>query len=257
MVMNHIQQFKKLHHSEEILLLGNAWDPMSALALEKAGFRAIGTTSGGIAKSLGYNDGEQIDFNLQLRIIKSIVNAVKIPVSADIEAGYSDNADAIIDNVLRTADLGVAGINIEDSPKNQAELRETVKHCDLLSRMSTALENNGYHEFYINARVDSLFKNQSLTETIDRAKAYVESGASGVFIPLLREDDEIRAVTEQVPTPLNVVSLPGLTNSHKLKELGVKRLSFAVALFNKMQAFLETTSSQVFQLQDTSLLNVR
>lgn len=257
MVMNHIQQFKELHHSEEILLLGNAWDPLSALALEKAGFRAIGTTSGGIAKSLGYNDGEQIDFDVHLGIIKSIVNSVKIPVSADIESGYGDNADAIIDNVLRTADLGVAGINIEDSPKNQSELRELDKHCDLLSKIRTALDNNGYHEFYINARVDSLFKKQGLTDAIDRAKAYVDSGASGVFIPLLREDNEIRAVTEQVTAPLNVITLPGLTSGQKLKELGVKRLSFGGALFNKMQAFLETSATQIFEYQDTSLLYVR
>jgi 2-methylisocitrate lyase-like PEP mutase family enzyme len=257
MVINSIQQFKELHQLEEILLLGNAWDPLSALAIEKAGFRAIGTTSGGIAKSLGYNDGEQIDFVVHLGIIKSIVNVVKIPVSADIEAGYADNTDAIIDNVLRTADLGVAGINIEDSPKNQPELRELVKHCELLTRIRSALENHGYYDFYINARVDTFFRKQGLTESIERAKAYAESGASGVFIPRLKEDDEIRAVVEQVSVPLNVVSLPDLTNAHKLQALGVKRLSFAAALFHKMQAFLEASASQVFENKNTSLLYVR
>jgi 2-methylisocitrate lyase-like PEP mutase family enzyme len=254
MVMNYIQQFKELHQSEEILFLGNAWDVHSALALEKAGFKAIGTTSGGIAKSFGYGDGEQIDFDVHLGVIKSIVNHVKIPVSADIEAGYGKDTATIIDNVLRTANLGVAGINIEDSPKNQTELRELVQHCDLLSKTRTALEKNGFKDFYINARVDTLFKKQGLTETIDRAKAYVESGASGVFVPLLREDDEIRAVAAQVSAPLNVASLAGLTSINKLKELGVKRLSLAGALFGKIHAILESTASQIYASHDTSLL---
>jgi 2-methylisocitrate lyase-like PEP mutase family enzyme len=175
-------------------------------------------------------------------------------VSADIEAGYGKDTATIIDNVLRTANLGVAGINIEDSPKNQTELRELVQHCDLLSRIRTALDKNGFKDFYINARVDAFMKKQGLTETIDRAKAYVESGASGVFVPFLIEDDEIRAVAVQVSAPLNVMSLAGLTSGYKLKELGVKRLSLGGALFNKINAILESNASQIYASQDTSLI---
>jgi 2-methylisocitrate lyase-like PEP mutase family enzyme len=252
--MNYIQQFKELHQSEEILFLGNAWDVLSAVALEKAGFKAIGTTSWGIARTFGYGDGEQIDFDTHLGVIKSIVNHVKIPVSADIESGYGEDAAAIINNVLRTADLGVAGINIEDSPKNQTGLRELIQHCELLSGMRTALDHNGFKDFYINARTDAYVQKQGLTETIDRAKAYVKSGASGVFVPFLKEDDEIRALAEQLPAPLNVMSLPGLTNAHKLKGLGVRRLSFGGALSNKINAFLERCVSQIYESQDTSHL---
>jgi 2-methylisocitrate lyase-like PEP mutase family enzyme len=82
----------------------------------------------------------------------------------------------------------------------------------------------------------------------------VESGASGVFVPLLREDDEIRAVAAQVSAPLNVASLAVLTSINKLKELGVKRLSLAGALFGKIHAILESTASQIYASQDTSLL---
>lgn len=115
--MNMMKEFKELHFSEGLLFIGNAWDPLSALTLEKAGFKAIGTTSWGIANSLGYSDGELIDFDQHLAIIKTITENVKIPVSADIEAGYSEDPDQIINNVLRTAEIGVAGINIEDSLK--------------------------------------------------------------------------------------------------------------------------------------------
>jgi 2-methylisocitrate lyase-like PEP mutase family enzyme len=253
--MNIIQQFKELHQSEEILFLGNAWDLLSAMSLEKAGFKAIGTTSWGIARTLGFADGEKIDFDVHLGIIKSIVNHVKIPVSADIESGYGNDSRTIIDNVLRTADLGVAGINIEDTPKKQTGLRELSLHCDLLSKMRTALEKNGFKDFYINARIDTYFqKKDPLNETIDRAKAYVESGASGVFVPGLRKYDEIKAITLGVSAPLNVLSLSGLTNCNKLKELGVRRFSIGNALFDQINVFLERSAAQLYDYQDTSLL---
>jgi 2-methylisocitrate lyase-like PEP mutase family enzyme len=144
--------------------------------------------------------------------------------------------------------------NIEDSPKTQTGLREMVQHCNLLSRMRTVLDNNGFKDFYVNARIDTYVQKKGLTKTIDRAKAYVENGASGVFVPFLRDDDEIRAVAAQVSAPLNVMSLPGVTSAYKLKELGVKRLSFGGAFFNKINAFLERSASQIYESQDASLI---
>lgn len=253
--MDKIQEFNKLHSSNEILFLGNAWDLLSALTLEKAGFKAIGTTSWGIANSLGYADGEKIDFNRHLRIIKTISENVKIPVSADIEAGYGEDIQTIVENVLRTADTGVAGINIEDSFKNQNGLKEIVQHCNLLSKIRASLDHNGYKNFYLNARLDTYFQMENpLLETIDRARSYVESGASGIFVPGLTKEDEIKEIAIKVNAPLNVLSLPGLTNCNKLKELGVKRFSFGNALSDKIIAFMEKNASQILELKDTSLL---
>lgn len=129
--MNLIQEFNKLHSSKEMLFLGNAWDLLSALTLEKVGFKAIGTTSWGIANSFGYADGELIDFERHLGVIKTITANVKIPVTADIEADYGEEKETIIENVLRTADVGVAGINIEDSLQKQMGLRKINEHCRL------------------------------------------------------------------------------------------------------------------------------
>lgn len=253
--MNKIQTFNELHSSEEILFLGNAWDLLSALTLEKAGFKAIGTTSWGIANSLGFADGELIDFNRHLEIIKNIAQNVKVPVSADIEAGYGEDIQTIVDHVLRTADVGVAGINIEDSFKKQNGLKELSVHSDLLNRIRTALENHGYKDFYINARTDTYLQKQSpLLETIERANAYVKSGASGIFVPGLIADDEIKEITIHVNAPLNVLSLPGLTNCNKLKELGVKRFSFGNALSDKMIAYLERNAAKLIEVMDTAHL---
>jgi len=253
--MTKIQKFNELHKSKELLFLGNAWDLLSALILEKAGFKAIGTTSWGIANSLGYADGELIDFERHLGIIKTITENVKIPVSADIEAGYGENTMTIVDNVLRVADIGVAGINIEDSLKKQKGLKEISQHCNLLSKMRTALEQNGYKEFYINARTDTYFqKKNPILETIERAKAYVESGASGIFVPGLIQRDEIKEIATKVNAPLNVLSLPGLTNCNELKELGVKRFSFGNALSDKVIALLQKSTVQILESGDTSFL---
>lgn len=253
--MNKIQKFNELHSSKEVLFLGNAWDLLSALTLEKVGFKAIGTTSWGIANSLGFADGELIDFDRHLAIIKTITENVKIPVSADIEAGYGDANETIIDHVLRTADVGVAGINIEDALKKQIGLKEVSQHCDVLLKMRTVLDQNGFKDFYINARIDTYFHSENpLMDTIERGKAYVESGASGIFIPGVTKEEEIKEIALHVNAPLNVLSLPGLTNCNKLEELGVKRFSFGNALSDKVIAFLEKNAAQLLELKDTSHL---
>ncbi|MGN7940881.1 isocitrate lyase/PEP mutase family protein [Virgibacillus sp. 6R] len=253
--MNKIQEFNEMHFSKDLLFLGNAWDLLSALTLERLGFKAIGTTSWGIANSLGCADGELIDFKRHLGIIKTIVANVKIPVSADIEAGYGKDIPTIVEHVLRTADVGVAGINIEDSFKKQKGLRDISCHCDLLSNIRTALDSNGYRNFYINARTDTYLQRQNpLSETIERAKVYVESGASGIFVPGLIDDDEIKEMTVHISAPLNVLSLPGLTNCNKLKELGVKRFSFGNALSDKVISYLEKKVGKLLEEQDTSVL---
>ncbi|MDP4549642.1 isocitrate lyase/phosphoenolpyruvate mutase family protein [Alkalihalobacillus macyae] len=253
--MTIIQEFNKLHSSNEIVLLGNAWDLLSALTLEKAGFKAIGTTSWGIANSFGFPDGELIDFERHLGVIRTITENVEIPVSADIEAGYGEEQETIIENVLRTADVGVAGINIEDSLKKQTGLRTIKEHCNLLSSIRMALDHHGYQNFYINARTDTYFQTENpLLETVNRAKAYVESGASGIFVPGLINYVEIKEITMNVNAPINILSSPGLTNCHVLKQLGVQRLSFGNALSDKVISFLDRHAAELIESQDTSLL---
>lgn len=182
---------------------------------------------------------------------------MNIPVSADIEAGYGHDEQKIIDNVLRTADVGVAGINIEDSLKHQAGLRSIIEHCHLLTNVRKELDNHGYKNFFINARTDTYFQlERPFEETMTRAKAYIESGASGVFIPGLTDVNEIKAMACNVNAPINLLSLPGLTNVKLLKELGVKRFSIGNALSDKIIAHLTQHAAQLLKDQDTSSLYV-
>ena len=116
--MNQYQIFYDLHHQAQPLLLANAWNVKSAQIIEKAGFNAIATSSGAIANSLGYNDGEQIPFEELLYIVKRIKASTNIPLTVDLERGYTNDLDVLNSHIQQIIDIGATGINIED---NQGE----------------------------------------------------------------------------------------------------------------------------------------
>ena len=116
-------RFKAMHYQKKAFLLPTVWDVQTAIILEQAGFKAIGTTSWGVANSLGYKDGQKISFDVIFSLARKIISAVNIPVSIDIESGYSEDPSSVVNNVLKLADLGVSGINIEDSLKHEKGLK--------------------------------------------------------------------------------------------------------------------------------------
>ncbi|MFC4104131.1 isocitrate lyase/PEP mutase family protein [Paenibacillus xanthanilyticus] len=253
--MNTIRVFDDLHRKDELLFLGNAWDVMSALALAKAGFKAIGTTSWGVASTRGFADGERIGFEVHVELIRAIASQVSIPVSADIEAGYGADTETVVSHVLRIAEAGAAGINIEDSSKGPRALKPLGEQAALLYAIRSALDANGYDGFFMNARTDTyLLLEQPLGETIARGKAYAESGASGLFVPGLREETDIAEVVSGVSLPLNVMSLPGMTDAVRLQELGVKRFSIGNAFSDAATAYVEAMAAELWRLRDTSAL---
>ncbi len=134
-------------------------------------------------------------------------------------------------------------------------MRDIAQHGELLGQIRTALDHNGFADFYINARIDTYFQKEApLQETIERAKVYVECGASGIFVPGVKQETDIRTIAAQVAAPLNVLSLPGLTDGKLLGEWGIKRLSFGNFLYDKTVAFLESSAGQLYQSTDTSSL---
>jgi len=253
--MNKKLAFKAMHEHEELLFLPNAWDILSALILEQAGFKAIGTTSWGVANAKGYKDGERIQFDDLLTLVKKMIAVVEIPITVDIESGYSDNATVVANNVLKIAELGASGINIEDSLKNNSGLNDKNTQCELIAQIRNKLDGNGYHEFFINARTDTyLQKKDPLNDTIDRAVAYISSGANGIFVPGLWQSDEIAKLVESIDAPLNVMSLPNLTNIDSLNKLGVKRFSLGPAFSNATISFIEEQARILFTEQNTKNL---
>jgi 2-methylisocitrate lyase-like PEP mutase family enzyme len=207
--------FRALHHAELPLLLPNAWDVASAIAFVEAGFPAVGPTSFGVAAAAGHPDGDGAtrDDN---RVLARRLRRLPVPISVDIEDGYSEDPAEVAEYV---ADLGVDGVNIEDSVA--ARLVDPARHATKLSAVKDRSP-----DVFVNARVDSYWLQQeaTLAATVARALAYVEAGADGVFVPGLTDPAEIREIAAAVPAPLNVLVTPGLT-LRELADLGVRRVS--------------------------------
>lgn len=255
--MTKYEQFKQLHYQTTPLLLGNAWNATSAKTLEKNGLQAIGTSSWAIADTFGYADGENISFDELLFIAKRIINSVSIPVSVDIEAGYSRDNDTIIANIEKIAQLGVVGINIEDSlmTEGKIELVPAKAFGEQLQYISRQLKNKGINIF-INVRTDAFLVKSpaALQETLERIKIYEPSGADGIFVPFIEKNEDIQPITAATKLPVNVLSVPNLPALKDLAALGVKRVSMGSAVFRAVYRQLDQLLHDIHQQQSVQPL---
>ncbi|MEL6252370.1 MAG: isocitrate lyase/phosphoenolpyruvate mutase family protein [Bacteroidota bacterium] len=239
--------FNELHKHNHPLLICNVWDASSAKAAEAAGFQAIGTSSGAIASMLGYEDGEEIDFKEVLYLVERILKSVKLPLSVDLEAGYSRNPAQIADHIEQLSKLGVVGVNLEDSLVNgKRTLLEAKEFASILADVSALLGKNKIYTF-INVRTDPFLLGhpEALSESTKRASLYEEAGADGLFVPCIVKETDIRALIGATKLPVNVMCMPGLANFSDLKLWGVKRISMGNFAFNKQSTFLEGLLTQI------------
>lgn len=147
--------FTELHQQNNPLLIANVWDVPSTKIAEELGYQAIGTSSAAIASLFGYNDGENISFSELEYIIKRIRATTQLPLSVDIESGYSNNTDAIANNIIKLTNLGIVGINIEDSKVNEKrELINAEKFAQQLLEIKTILKAKN-KDIFINVRTDT------------------------------------------------------------------------------------------------------
>ena len=227
--MNTIRTFRELHgKAEKPLILPNIWDVAGARLLESLGAKAVATTSGGVAWSLGYQDGGDMPVMLQARLAGEIVQAVEIPVTMDFEAGYSDKPSAVAENLKPLIDAGIAGINIEDGTDEVALL---AKKIEAIKRLTSSLGV----DLFINARTDVYLQDlvadkKKVQETLDRAAAYQAAGADGLFVPGLTDTADIAQITERITLPVNLMASPDLPKATDLAKLDVRRLSAGTAL---------------------------
>ncbi len=231
-------------HAGPGFVLPNAWDAGSARILEQVGFRAIATTSAGIAWSCGVPDGGALDRDTMLEHVGRIVAAVSVPVTADLEAGYGETADDVGRTVSRAVDLGVVGGNLEDAgPIGLFDIDEAT---DRITAARTAAPRG---TFVLNARTDTYFAGTSgdvFAETLERASRYLDAGADCVFVPGVVEADTIRRLAAAIPGPLNVVA--GLSNdidAPTLFSLGVKRVSLGGSLARAALSGLERAGREL------------
>jgi 2-methylisocitrate lyase-like PEP mutase family enzyme len=223
--------FRAMHRGP-LLLLPNAWDAMSARQFEAAGFPAIATTSGGVAWDLGYADGEKSPWHEIVTAHERIVRVVRVPVTADIEAGYGETPDAVeksISDILRT---GVVGFNLEDgTPQPDMPVRPIEDAVARIRAARQAADAAGVPAV-INARTDIYLKNVGdaagrFDEVVKRAKAYLAAGADCIYPFGFIDMDTVGRLAKAIPAPINIVARAGAPPVAELQKLGVARVTIA------------------------------
>lgn len=245
--MTDYEKFCDLHGQESAFILGNVWDVNGAKKFEARGFDAIGTSSAAVAHMLGYEDGEEISFSELKYIVKRIIANTSIPLSVDLEGGYGRKTSEIVDNIEQLADLGVVGINIEDSLVNKdRELRSIDDFAGIISEIKSHIKKNNI-SIFVNARTDPflLGMSQPLEEVLRRISAFEQAGADGIFIPGITNKDDIKTVTSSTDLPLNVMCMPELPSFQILSNLGVKRISMGNFVHNSIMNELEKRINKV------------
>ena len=216
------RQFHDLH-ARGVLLLPNAWDAGSARLMESLGAKAIATTSAGVAWSHGYADGDRLPVPLLAATVGEIRRVVAVPVSVDVESGYSADPVAVGEVVAAVLDAGAVGINIEDGTGPPDLLRVKIEHAkNAGARLGVDLFVNARTDVYLRSLVPA---DRRLDETLARAERYRAAGADGIFVPGVTDGSEIGAIASAVGLPLNVLARPGLPPTSELEALGVRRLS--------------------------------
>jgi 2-methylisocitrate lyase-like PEP mutase family enzyme len=225
--MKSFEGFLNLHQQSQPLLVGNIWDVKGAQLLEKAGYQAIATSSAAVANSFGYEDGEQLPFELLIQLAKRVGHVTHLPLSVDIEGGFSRTVDGICQNIDRLIDVGVVGINLEDSfPGGARTLQVADNFRKTLEGIVDHLQKTKA-KLFINVRTDGFLLGlpNALPETIQRIQAYQSTGVHGIFVPCMVHPDDIRAVVASTRLPVNVMCMPQLPAFGELQALGVKRIS--------------------------------
>jgi 2-methylisocitrate lyase-like PEP mutase family enzyme len=221
--------FREIHAPGRILILPNAWNAGSARVIEECGAAAVATTSSGLSWAHGYPDGNALPTKVLAAAVAEIARAVRVPLSADVEAGYSDDPARVAEVVAAVIDAGAVGINLEDGSGSPDLLCAKIEAAKGAAARASV-------DLFVNARTDvylfGLASGQRAVEmTLERAARYRAAGCDGVFVPRLVDPDETRTIVAAIePLPLNLLVTPGLAPAAELAALGVRRLSAGGAI---------------------------
>jgi 2-methylisocitrate lyase-like PEP mutase family enzyme len=244
--------FRAMHRGPKILLLPNVWDVASARILEEAGFGALATTSAGIAFTLGYPDGQKISREEMLARVARIARAVKMPVTADVEAGYGNRPEDAAETARKVIEAGAIGMNLEDGTDRPGQLVELSLQLEKIRAVREAALKSGVL-LVLNARTDVYLEQIGAAETrygetVRRLLAYRDAGADCVFAPGLRDPETISRLVRDVQCPLNILAGPGFPSVPELEKLGVARVSLGSA---PMRATLGLVRRMAEELKST------
>jgi 2-methylisocitrate lyase-like PEP mutase family enzyme len=226
--------FRALHSGPRILVLPNAWDVISARVIEEAGFGAIATTSAGIAFTLGYPDGQKISRGEMLQVVARIARAVKVPVTADVEAGYGDRPEDAAQTAREVIEAGAVGMNLEDATNDDRRpLVDLSLQLEKIRAVQEAARQAGI-PIVLNARTDVYLLQVGVAESrydlaLQRLSAFRDAGADCLFLPGVRDAEIIRRMVSDLKFPINILAGPGSPSVPELEKLGVARVSLGSA----------------------------
>jgi 2-methylisocitrate lyase-like PEP mutase family enzyme len=238
------EAFRRAHRGP-LLLLPNAWDAMSARQFEASGFGAVATTSGGLAWDLGYADGEHAPWAEVVAATRRIVRAVRVPVTADIEAGYGETPAEVGKSIAEIIDTGAVGFNLEDgTPRADMPVRP-IEDAAARIRAARAAAATAGVPMVINARIDLYLKNvgdaaNRFDETVKRAKAYVEAGADCIYPFGFIDLDIVARLVKAIDAPVNIVGRAGMPPVAELEKIGVARVTIASGATLAVMSLIKT-----------------
>jgi len=243
-------RFHALHAGPDLLILPNAWDAASAALMEDAGAKAIATSSAAVAWARGYADGDALPVSALIDVIAGIARVLNVPLTADIEGGYTDNLSELSETIKAVVGAGAVGINLEDGR------RDPDLHARKIETARAAAGQVGV-DLFINARTDVYLARlaegeAALAETLRRAALYARAGASGIFVPMPIEEDVLSALAAGVALPLNAMGRPGMPSAKRLAALGVRRLSSATGPFRAAYGAMLTATRTFLADGDTT-----
>jgi len=242
--------FRAMHRGPRALLLPNVWDVASARIIEEAGYGAIATTSAGVAFSLGYPDGERIPREEMLARVARIVKAVRVPVTADVEAGYGRRPEDAAQTAREVIEAGAIGMNFEDSIDDPAHpLLDLSLQIERIHAIREAALKSGVL-LVLNARTDTYLlevgpPEKRYDDTVRRLAAFRDAGADCVFAPGLKDAQTIRRLVADVKCPLNILAGPGSPTINELEQLGVARVSLGSSTMRATLGLLKRAAKEL------------
>ncbi len=239
------RQFRRLHDPGNLLVLANVWDAGSARLIQTCGAAAIATTSSGLAWSHGYPDGNVLPPRILATAVGEIARVLAVPLTVDVEAGYSADPRAAGEVVAAVVDAGAVGINIEDGTASPDLLAEKIA-------VAKAVAARAGVDLFVNARTDVYLRalvppDRAVAEAVERGRKYRAAGCDGLFVPAVTDSDAIRAIVAEISLPLNVMVRPGLPPVGELRALGVRRVSAGSAIAQTAHASARRASTQLLR----------
>lgn len=244
--------FRELHDLRP-LVLPNAWDAGSARVIEQAGAKAIATSSAGVSWALGRPDGEGLGREEMIRMVRAVVEAVEVPVTADVEGGYGTGSpEDVAETARAVVAAGAVGVNLEDSPGlDGATLMAPEAHAARIRAAREAAAAAG-GDLVINARTDVYLLQVGepagrFDEAVRRANLYRQAGADCLFVPGTVDPATVAALVRAIDGPVNVLAWPGAPTIQELGRLGVARVSLGAGVARAALAVAREVTREVLE----------